>query len=992
MDGDFTLNVRQIAQYQFAAAAAATDAILIQQGGIGGPYAYTSPAGIVGPAIAQAITTATLNLTGVGPIFWAQGQFLQATSSSFSFNWPGTPGLLLSIFPTGDATLTGMLSVGRDPATPYEVSTKNYVDATVATAKQLITDNSVWTVNGKQGNVNLTWIDLIGMGGAPIMSPAFQGVPTAPSISDLNQHDWQIPNTAFVQDVVSCNINGLLRAHPFVWTFNGRTGDIVLTDADLVGLSIVIPESPAFTGTPTTPTPPVGDNSTIVANTEFVTTAIAGLASIYAPINSPSLTGYATAPTAAPGTSDGQIATTAFVAAAVAAATAGVSSFNGRTGTVVLTTADITGAGGATLVSPVFTGTPQAPTAAPGNSSVQIATTAFVMAAVAATTAGVSSFNTRTGAVVLTAADVTGAGGAPLNSPGFTGVPTGPTAAPGSSTTELATTAFVTSAISTAIAAIPPGVTTFNGRSGAVTLGVNDISAAGGAVLASPAFTGIPTAPTAAVGVSTTQLATTAFVAAAVAASTAGVSSFNGRSGVVTLTTADVTSAGGAPIAAPAFTGTPTAVTATAGTSTTQLATTAFVMAALGTIGVSSFNGRTGAVTLIANDVSAVGGALLASPTFTGIPAAPTAAPGVSTTQLATCAFVAAAIAAGGGVTSFNGRAGVVTLSAADITGAGGALLAGPAFTGTPTAPTAAQTVNNTQLATTAFVTTKVAGYLPLTGGTLSGALTINFTSTTLPVLTLTDTASGGGSWLKLNYAANAAGGASAALISAAGANQRWAIFLGNGDAESGGNAGSNFNISRYGDTGVGIDSPFSIARSSGAVSFSGTVAANGGAVNINATAGVPQLNLQIGGTANSFINDNGTSFNFYSNSAGSAGMYLARGGSAWTAISDARLSYKKTARRLSTLERLEHVQLYENEVDGRLELFAKAQEINKSFPHVVKRGDDDESYVPTGMSDERAWGLSYERLGIVALQGVKELLGRIEKLEAALETIRSRA
>jgi hypothetical protein len=42
----------------------------------------------------------------------------------------------------------------------------------------------------------------------------------------------------------------------------------------------------------------------------------------------------------------------------------------------------------------------------------------------------------------------------------------------------------------------------------------------------------------------------------------------------------------------------------------------------------------------------------LASPTFTGVPAAPTAAPGTNTTQLATTAFVAAAVTGGGAPTS----------------------------------------------------------------------------------------------------------------------------------------------------------------------------------------------------------------------------------------------------------------------------------------------------------------------------------------------------
>ncbi|UVM74389.1 phage tail protein [Pseudomonas alvandae] len=84
----------------------------------------------------------------------------------------------------------------------------------------------------------------------------------------------------------------------------------------------------------------------------------------------------------------------------------------------------------------------------------------------------------------------------------------------------------------------------------------------GGAPLASPALTGTPTAPTPAAGTNTTQIATTAFVAAVKAS-------------------LDSTSALKAPLASPALTGTPTAPTAAAGTNTTQLATTGFVQAAI---------------------------------------------------------------------------------------------------------------------------------------------------------------------------------------------------------------------------------------------------------------------------------------------------------------------------------------------------------------------------------------------------------------------------
>jgi hypothetical protein len=102
----------------------------------------------------------------------------------------------------------------------------------------------------------------------------------------------------------------------------------------------------------------------------------------------------------------------------------------------------------------------------------------------------------------------------------------------------------------------------------------------------------------------------------------------------------------------------------------------------------------------------------LASPTFTGTPAAPTAAGGTNTTQIATTAFVAAAVSAGGVVSSVFGRTGAVVKASgdylvADVTGA--APLASPALTGTPTVPTAAPGTNTTQAASTAFVAAAVA-------------------------------------------------------------------------------------------------------------------------------------------------------------------------------------------------------------------------------------------------------------------------------------------
>lgn len=88
----------------------------------------------------------------------------------------------------------------------------------------------------------------------------------------------------------------------------------------------------------------------------------------------------------------------------------------------------------------------------------------------------------------------------------------------------------------------------------------------------SPAFTGIPTAPTASAGTNTTQLATTAFVQTAVAGGTAGLGTMASQnSSAVAITGGSITGV------TASLTGTPTAPTAANGTSNTQIATTAFV-------------------------------------------------------------------------------------------------------------------------------------------------------------------------------------------------------------------------------------------------------------------------------------------------------------------------------------------------------------------------------------------------------------------------------
>lgn len=90
-----------------------------------------------------------------------------------------------------------------------------------------------------------------------------------------------------------------------------------------------------------------------------------------------------------------------------------------------------------------------------------------------------------------------------------------------------------------------------------------------------------------------------------------------------------------------------------------------------------------------------------------------------------------------------------------------------------------------------------VATRLPLTGGTLTGGLTLSYANATLSLRKQTI-------------------GENAMLAGYNGASLRWGVSVGDALTESGSNAGSNFAIYRYTDAGAVIDAPFYILRSSG--------------------------------------------------------------------------------------------------------------------------------------------------------------------------------
>jgi len=135
------------------------------------------------------------------------------------------------------------------------------------------------------------------------------------------------------------------------------------------------------------------------------------------------------------------------------------------------------------------------------------------------------------------------------------------------------------------------------------------------------------------------------------------------------------------------------------------------------------------------------------------------------------------------------------------------------------------------------------ARYVNVTGDTMTGDLTIAKAS---PSLSLTAS----GSSQTLNLYGNVGG------------TQRWLLRLGNGSPEGGGNAGSDFDIHRYGNSGEYLGMGMSINRANGGAyfnniygTFNGPV--NASSVSVSGTLGVSGLTTLTNLNANGAITTN---------------------------------------------------------------------------------------------------------------------------------------
>jgi hypothetical protein len=650
---------------------------------------------------------------------------------------PTVPGLALK---ANTADVTSSLALKEDASNkstatalgtsdalyPSQKAVKTYVDAQIASATIADADPST------KGKIQLAG-DLGGTAAvptvpglalkAPINNPTFTG--TVAGITQGMVGLSNVDNTSDANKPVSTATQTALALKApinnptFTGTVGGITNSMVglgnvdntsdankpVSTATQTALDLKAPlASPTFTGTPSLPTgttaitQSAGDNSTKLATTEFVTTKLAS--------GAPDATTTATGKIQLAGDLGGTASSPTVPGLALKANTTDVNS------SLALK---------APINNPTFTGTVGGIT----NSMVGLGNVD-----------NTSDANKPVSTATQTALDLK----APLASPTFTGtpsLPTGTTAitqSAGDNSTKLATTEFVTTKLASGA---PDATTTATGK-------VQLAGDLGGTASS-------PTVPGLALKANTTDVNSSLALKAPINNPTFTGTVAGITQGMVGLSNVDNTSDANkpvstatqtaldlkAPLASPTFTGTPslptgtTGVTQSTGDNSTKLATTEFVTTKLASGAPDATTTATGKIQL-AGDL----GGTASSPTVPGL------ALKANTTDVNSSLALKAPI----NNPTFTGTVGGITNSMVGLGNVDNtsdaskpvstatqtvldlkAPLASPTFTGTPSLPTGTTAItqsagdNSTKVATTEFVTTKLASGAPDATTTATG-------------------------------------------------------------------------------------------------------------------------------------------------------------------------------------------------------------------------------------------------------------------------------
>jgi len=281
---------------------------------------------------------------------------------------------------------------------------------------------------------------------------------TAPTVTNSADSSQQVATTAFVQSAIGSGQYDVLSVST---TLSGLTPQTATKGNVVIGGTL----NPASGGTGvTTATGYLYGNGTsaMTSSTTIPTTALSGTITNAQLANS-TISGVAlggnlanlTIGSGLTGTSSTYNGSTADT---ISIPTSGVTAGSYNTANITVNSQGIitsasTGAGGVTSFSAGTTGL--TPNTATGGAITLGGTLAVANGGTGVTT------STGTGSTVLSA------------SPALTGVPTAPTATTGTNTTQLATTAFVSNALGSTTAFVPPAVTTYTSGSGTYTVPAN---------------------------------------------------------------------------------------------------------------------------------------------------------------------------------------------------------------------------------------------------------------------------------------------------------------------------------------------------------------------------------------------------------------------------------------------------------------------------------------------------------------------------------------
>jgi hypothetical protein len=298
--------------------------------------------------VPQTFYSTSTNTTGTGTITISNNSGITVGSSNTAQLAVESGFVVLKANSTNAFTINpsdGRVTVAASPTADLGIATKLYVDTIesfgVDTENRATIATDSYTL--KLSNEDMITADSEGV--------TLAGISYVTNTPDVATNNLQIATTAFIQNnKVSPAFSGI----PTAPTATVLTNTTQLATTAFVQNNKV---SPAFSGIPTAPTASSGTNTTQLATTAFVTTAVdifaQEVSDTYAPLDTPAFIGVPTAPTAALNTNTTQLATTAFVKQR----------------------------SDADKISPAFTGIPTAPTAAEGNSTTQLATTSYVMTA-----------------------------------------------------------------------------------------------------------------------------------------------------------------------------------------------------------------------------------------------------------------------------------------------------------------------------------------------------------------------------------------------------------------------------------------------------------------------------------------------------------------------------------------------------------------------------------------------------------------------------------